>query len=292
MNETPLSPQQEESRLSDREDLLRPDVQGGAAAEAEAAEVGKYVYCIIRSDEALDFGPIGIGDDEGEVHTLCHDGLAAVVSDTPVQIYDPTRQNVLAHEMVNKTVMEDHTVIPMSFGTIFRTEEDIAALLDSTSDALEDVLDKMENKIELGLKVLWKKEKVSERIEEQNEDVARLRESLAEDPQGTTYFARVQLGRLLEREMEKLANELVTDIYETLAPVAVASRSNKPIGDQMIMNAAFLVDRVDEEEFDRTVKGLGEKHSDLLSFTYTGPWPPYNFVNVKLRLERAEAEGG
>lgn len=289
MDDTPLSTEQEGTPLTDRESLPRAGVQGSPDAEAEPGEKGKYVYCIIRSDKHLEFGPIGIGEDEGEVYTLCHGGLAAVVSDTPLQIYDPTRENVLAHEMVNKTVMEDHTVIPMSFGTIFRTEEDITALLESTSDALEDVLDKMENKIELGLKVLWEEERVTERIEQENEEVARLRSSVAEDPQGSTYFARVQLARMLEREMEELASELVTDIYETLAPVAVASRSNKPIGDQMIMNAAFLVERDEEERFDETVEELGRKYRDLLSFTYTGPWPPYNFVNVKLRLERAES---
>lgn len=281
------STEREEPRLAAGAGLPEPALDEDAPMEA--GERGKYVYCIIRSQEDLDFGPIGIGEEEGEVYTLRHGGLAAVVSDTPLRIYDPTRENVLAHELVNKTVMEDHTVIPMSFGTIFRTEEDIVALLDSTSDALEDVLDKMENKIELGLKVLWEEEKVTDRIERENEEVARLREKVDEDPQGSTYFARVQLGRLLERELEELANDLVTEIYDTLAPVAVASRSNKPIGDQMIMNAAFLVERNDEAKFDRTVEELGEKYRELLSFTYTGPWPPYNFVNVKLRLERAES---
>jgi len=25
-----------------------------------------------------------------------------------------------------------------------------------------------------------------------------------------------------------------------------------------------------------------------LSFKYSGPWPPYNFVNIKLKLEKAD----
>ena len=41
----------------------------------------------------------------------------AVVSDVPIAPLDSTRENVLAHERVNETVMRDHTVIPMSFGT-------------------------------------------------------------------------------------------------------------------------------------------------------------------------------
>ena len=41
------------------------------------------------------------------------------MSDTPIVLYDPTRGNALAHEYVNETVMKEHTVVPMSFGTFF-----------------------------------------------------------------------------------------------------------------------------------------------------------------------------
>lgn len=51
-------------------------------------------------------------------------------------IYDPTRENALAHETVNETVMKEFTVIPMSFGTLFRTEDDVTEFLKHTSDAL------------------------------------------------------------------------------------------------------------------------------------------------------------
>src|SRR3954449_10251186 len=116
-----------------------------AAAAAEPTPVnGKYVYCIIRNDRSREFGEIGIGS-ASRVYTVSHKDLAAVVSDTPIVIYDPTRENVLAHEFVNETVMRDHTVIPMSFGTIFRTGEDIVELLKSTYRALEDVLQKMKD---------------------------------------------------------------------------------------------------------------------------------------------------
>jgi hypothetical protein len=53
------------------------------------------------------------------------------------------------------------------------------------------------------------------------------------------------------------------------------------------MNAAFLVSRDKEQAFDQRVKQIGAKH-DKLTFKYTGPWPPYNFVNIRLKLERAK----
>src|SRR5579859_1384329 len=105
---------------------------------ASADQRGKYVYCVIHSEKPLTFGPIGIGAEPTEVHTVNFRDLGAVVSDTPIELYEPTRQNVLAHERVNETVMRNHTVIPMSFGTVFKTREDIHQLLRSAYDAFKD----------------------------------------------------------------------------------------------------------------------------------------------------------
>lgn len=255
--------------------------------EEAGLEEGKYVYCIIKTPDFKDFGPIGIGEGSSGVYTVHHQDLAAVVSDTPIRIYDPTRENVLAHEFVNETVMKEYTVIPMSFGTLFRTEEDIVELLKSTYQAFDDVLEKMKDKIEFGLKVLWDREKVIDSIEQGNDEIRRLRDEINRNAQSSTYFARMQLGRLVEAALEDAGNSYVRDIHEALKPTAVASRSNKPIGDRMILNAAFLVDRDREKAFDDRVKEISRKYDELLTFKYTGPWPPYNFVNIKLKLEKA-----
>jgi hypothetical protein len=265
------------------------ELESAHIAHSAGGDAGKYVYCIIKSQDEREFGPIGIGEAAGRVYTVHHQDLAAVVSDTPIRIYDPTRENVLAHELVNETVMREFTVIPMSFGTIFRTKEDIIELLKSTYRAFDDVLHKMRDKIEFGLKVLWDRDRVIGRLEESDEEIRRLKEEITGNVQSSTYFARMQLGRLVEAALERTANRYVMDIHESLKPVAVASRSNKPIGDRMMMNAAYLVERAREQEFDEAVKALSRKYEGLLSFKYTGPWPPYNFVNIKLRLERADA---
>ena len=258
------------------------------STDTQSGDEGKYVYCIIKSPEERDFGPIGIGEGGNRVYTVHHRDLAAVVSDTPIRIYDPTRENVLAHELVNETVMREYTVIPMSFGTIFRTRDDINELLKSTYRAFDDVLEKMRDKIEFGLKVLWDREKVVANLERENDEIRRLKDEISRHTSSSTYFARMQLGRLVETSLEETSHRYVADIHEWLKSVAVASRSNKPIGDRMILNAAFLVDRAQEAAFDERVKEISRKYEDILTFKYSGPWPPYNFVNIKLKLERAD----
>ncbi len=120
----------------------KPEGRSEESASAEALR-GKYVYCVIQSADPLKFGGAGIGDNGTEIHTVHYRDLAAVVSDVPLGVLDSTRENVLAHERVNEIVMRDHTVIPMSFGTIFKTKDDIVQLLRSAYDAFGDVLSKM-----------------------------------------------------------------------------------------------------------------------------------------------------
>ncbi len=250
-----------------------------------AAVRGRYVYCIIRASQPLKFGAIGMDEQWPEVYTINFKDMAAVVSDIPLAPLDSTRENVLAHERVNETVMRDHTVIPMSFGTIFKTRDDILELLRSAYDAFADVLAKMQDKLEFGLKVLWDRDEIVRQIEQEDEDIHRLKMEISSQ-KGSTYFARMQYGRLIDGALQQRSERYVAEFLQRLRDVSVASRVNRAIGDKMIMNAAFLVQRDQDQAFDRRIKEIASSF-DKLTFKYTGPWPPYNFVNIRLKLERA-----
>jgi hypothetical protein len=267
------------------ERIVQAGRTGSAVDVTTGTSRGKYVYCIIDSGDPLRFGPIGIGADPSEVYTVHYKSLAAVVSDAPLEVLDSTRENVLAHERVNETVMREHTVIPMSFGTIFKTREDIVELLRSAAEAFGDVLNKMQNKLEFGLKVLWDRDQAIREVEAEDEDISRLKKEIS-GQKGPTYFARMQYGRLIDAALQARSERYVAEILDQLREVSVASRINKPIGDKMIMNAAFLISRDQETAFDAKVKSIASRF-DKLTFKYTGPWPPYNFVNIRLKLERA-----
>jgi hypothetical protein len=262
---------------------------GTPATDGDASQDGVYVYCIIESVEPLTFGKIGIGGRGDDVFTVHYRDLAAVVSRAPLILYDPTRENALTHEHVQEVVMNEHgfTPVPMSFGTLFKTDNDTVEFLKDTYDALRDVLLKMKDKLEFGLKVNWDREEVLREIEEQNEEIRRLKAEIQSNTQSSTYFARMQLGRLVEQALADKSDSYVREIYDHLRDAAIASRSNKVIGDKMIMNAAFLVGRDHSDHFDSKVHDIGKKFEGKLSFRYTGPWPPYNFVTIRLQLERS-----
>ena len=250
---------------------------------------GLYVYGVIESRAAVGFGKSSIGGVSEDVSTVHYGDIAAVVSRTPVFIFDPTRDNALAHEHVIETVMKNYTIVPMAFGTVFRTSEDIKEVLKSIYPSLKDVLRQMTGKLEFGLKVTWDRDRIIEELKREHDEIHRFHQELTRKHLQSTYFARMQLGRMIDKALAELAANYVRDIYDGLRSVCVASRDNKPIGDKMILNAAFLIQKQREAEFDAAVNRIAQKFGDRLNFKYTGPWPPYNFVNIRLKLERGTA---
>jgi len=263
--------------------------QPSATSAATGEDSGIYVYCVIEADGARTFGKLGIGGRGDEVYTVHYRDLAAVVSRTALMVYDPTRENALAHNRVNQVIVEEHdiTPVPMSFGTLFRTEDDVVEFLKDTYDALHDVLQKMTGKLEYGLKVNWNRDEVIAELEREHEEIRRLKNEIVNNQRSSTYFARMQLGRMVDQALTDKSNAYQREIYEALRYAATASRSSKPIGDRMIMNAAFLVERDKAEEFDRKVQEIEQRYEGRLRFTRTGPWAPYNFVTIRLQLERS-----
>src|SRR6185312_8275958 len=220
---------------------------------------GRYVYGVLESREPLSFGKIGIGGMGESVYTVHHADVAAVLSKTPVFIFDPTRENALAHEHVIETVMKSNTIIPMSFGTVFRTDDDVREVLKSIYPSLKDVLKQMANKLEFGLRVTWDRDRIVEELKRDNDEIHRFQHELTRKHLQSTYFARMQLGRMIDKALAERAAEVVREIYDGLRAVCVASRDNKVIGDKMIMNAAFLVQKDRETEFDAAVNVVAQK---------------------------------
>jgi Gas vesicle synthesis protein GvpL/GvpF len=271
------------------EDVRVKFSDNGGAPPPAAGESGRYVYGILQFRDKLEFGRIGIGGAGELVYTVNYQDIAAVVSNTSVYIFDPTRENALAHEHVIETVMKNYTIIPMSFGTVFRTDNDIREVLKSIYSSLKDVLHQMAGKLEFGLKVNWDRDRIIEDIKQEDEEIRKFHQEIIRKHLQSTYLARMQLGRMIDKALAERSIGYVREIYEALRGVCVASRDNQPIGDKMIMNAAFLVEREREPEFDDAVNKIGKKYGQRLKFKYTGPWPPYNFVNIRLKLERVGA---
>lgn len=132
----------------------RRKIEEARRVEVEKPPEGKYVYCVIPAQkEKLSFGNIGI-EGNGEVYTISYGPIAAVVSDVPMKEYVLIEDNVGVHNQVISRVMEDHTVVPMAFGQVFKNEEILGAVLGKIRGEIKKAMEVAEGKVELGVKVI------------------------------------------------------------------------------------------------------------------------------------------
>lgn len=269
--------------------------------------MGKYLYCIIGCPQERTFDVAAIGDDQGRaecsggsgmnnaVHTVCYDGLAAVVSDSPAARYETTRKHMMAHEMVLERVMQEFTLLPVRFGTVTESAspvEDVRRLLRDRFQEFGAMLEDMEGRVELGLKALWRDEKaVFAEILAENADMRRLRDSLARKPPQAVRFDGIALGRMVKEALERKRGQEAAQILSPLRPLAEGMRENDTLVDRMVVNAAFLVHRGLVPDFDRAISELDRARGGRMGFKYVGPTPPYNFVNIVVNWPELEPAG-
>ncbi len=143
---------------------------------------GKYIYCIIESDRAQSFGPLGIGSRGDEVYTVCAGGLAAVVSNSPVKKYAISSENAFRHEKAIEEVMKEHTVLPVRFATITEDEEKVRRILERERDRFKELFNKVKDKKELGLKAIFKEDVIYKEILERYENIKRIKQEIMSVP--------------------------------------------------------------------------------------------------------------
>jgi hypothetical protein len=242
-------------------------------------EPGRYIYGIIPRPPLLSFNLTGL--DEKPVTVVPFENLAAVVSESPVRRYEVSRDYVLKHEWVIEQLMQYYTVLPVRFGTVAANEEDIRVkLLRRHFGSLHGMLKRLDNKVELGLKVEWNRERVFAALLDDEPELRLFCDALATRPAAESLYERVQLGQMVEQALTTRRSNDAQRILDVLRPLAQQVHES-PIGDDlMVVNAAFLVDKRRESVFDARVRALDEESGDLMNFRYVGPLPPFNFVSL------------
>lgn len=250
-------------------------------------EMGIYLFCGIQLTEEEDFGKAEIEGEETDLFTIRYKDAAMVAAEVPMKIFHPNRQNLMMHQQTVSKVMEKNdTVIPISFGNVFKTEDDIKVLLENLYPQFEKLFPAIKGKIEVGLKVIGSKEWLEEKVNE-NPQVGKMSSSVKGKSEAAGYYERIKLGGIAQKVFEELQNELKAEVFTPLQEASEAAKANEPTGETMLLNAAFLIDRDKEQQFDEKVNEAYEKWKDKVKFHYSGPWPAYNFVNIRLKVEES-----
>ena len=251
---------------------------------------GKYIYCIIATSQERNFGPIGIGERGDDVLTIGYNDLIMVVSNHPIAKFVVNRENMLAHEKVIEEVMKEFDgVLPVRFGTIASSADEIRNLLDRRYREFKTLLRDMDHKVELGVKGIWKNmDVIFKKIVEENKGIKKTKENIQNDKGKKNIQAKMEIGKMVEHALAIKKEKEAESIVNTLKRAAFDYKLNRTAGDEMFMNAAFLVDKGREKEFDNIMVDLSNKYKDRIKFMYAGPLPVFNFVNIVIYPEEWE----
>lgn len=240
---------------------------------------GKYIYGIIATDEAPNFGPIGIGDRGGEVVTIGTKGLAAVVSDASVDQHTVSPGLLKAHMQVIEKVFESFAILPMGFGTVAESTDEVVAFLEANARLLKNSLKDIEGKVEVGIKILWKDmKKIYEEIAKENR---RIRELKAKGVGGAQKDL-VHAGELVEAALEEKKAVEGEEYLRPLQKGKVECKEGDLRTEDMVANASFLLDREWLKEFDTRIEKISEEFNGRIQIKYIGPMPPFSFVNLEM----------
>jgi len=245
------------------------------------AEEGRYVYCIIECGEKISFGKIGIGNRDYEVYTIPYKDISAVVSNTPIVEYEPNEENALTHMSVIQRVMQDYTVLPLKFSTIFKSEENLKKSLMMLYYEFKAEFERLRDKIEFGVKVLWQPKIAIDEVRRTSEKVKSIEREMKSKSQRIEQILKVKLDEAIKDELNKKADEYSEAIFDELKKHAIDSRKSRMVG-HMILNGAFLLHKRDVDDFKIALERIKSRYEPKgLEFIFSGPWPPYNFVKTR-----------
>ncbi len=257
---------------------------------SQSPGTGTYVYGIAPArafgEGSRVLASPGVGGPGSVVRTVADGDLVALVSDAPSLRPRISRENLAAHQRVLEEAIGRVDVLPVSFGTVATSDEEVREkLLRRNPEELREELARIRGCVELDLRVLWRRERLFAEVVADDAEIQALRDSLASRPPESSTYERVHLGRMVEAAVSRKREEEAELILDALEPLAVETQVNDNAGDMMVLNASFLVEKERVPAFDTRVEAIGERQERRLIFRYVGPLAPYNFVNLSVNWD-------
>lgn len=251
------------------------------ASASTASQTGLYLYGITVADHMV--CPIG-GVGGADVETIVEGRLAAVVSHVSPGKVRPQRTNLAAHHRILHDLAEERPVLPVVFGTITGSEEELRRVLRRNQGVLADSLSRLRGKVEMGLKIYWDLPNVFQYFVATHQELETMRNRLFRPGRAPTFEEKVELGELFVSLLQQARQRHTQRVKEALAPYSVEVRAIDPGEERMIMKLACLVEKDSQQHWEQGVRQAALLFDDHYRFDYNGPWPPYNFADVDLRL--------
>jgi len=240
---------------------------------------GRYVYCIMEGGENQNLGSIGLFGNE--VYTINHNDISAVVSKAPFKEMKPDVDSIIAHQRVVEASKNVTTTLPVRFGILFKSEQGVKKLLTKSYNDFKSKINKLKDKEEFGIKLILEKEnirKIQKQVIDKSEEVKKIKSEISESGKGTAYFLNMRMDEAIKNEVLRKVEELGGEVHRELVSCSIDSCFLKADLEDVILNAAYLVNKSEIKKFSDKLEKLKKMYGTHgLILHQSGPWAPYSF---------------
>jgi hypothetical protein len=232
-----------------------------------------YAYAVVRSDVSP---PSRRGVLDAPVATVRDGKLAVLVSRLASDRVRAKRRDLLAHSDVLQEAQRNGVVLPLRFGMLFDSEDELRdRLIKARRDELLSLLEKFDGVAEMRLRARYHdEESVLADVVKDDPEILRLRR--AARSQGDL----VRLGeRVAQRYQERRSLDADT-VVRRLGAHAEDTYVDELDHELAVVKASFLVRDRKRTKFDAELDAVALRLRHLVSFTCTGPLPPHSFVTL------------
>jgi hypothetical protein len=262
------------------------------------ADDGYYIYAIskqLSSDNLarLCLEQIGI-DEKNVLEFRTFQDLHAFMSKVPLIEFgeafkdkindrDWLERKVRAHDTIVRFLSGGETIVPVRFGTVFRSDEAVENFIRENYDRLNDLLRSIDGCCEMGVAIYFDKPLLFDYLRKEDYEIGLLQQKLSTSTPGAGYMIGKKLDQLLESKFNRLVDKELDELGQRLSSISKVIKQSPLNPDRnndavLYSNVACLVPVLDIEEFNLSIKQL-MKLPQIIGKTMrtTGPWPAYSF---------------
>lgn len=251
-------------------------------AEQKADNSGKYLYAIVAGETGRVWGPFGV--DGGLVYNVSDGRIAAVISDFDAMKIRPERRHIASHQEVLKTLMDETTPLPMSFGIIAQGLKAIKKILSVHHQTFTKELKHVAGRVEMGLRVTWDVPNIFEYFVLTHPELRAARDRYLGSHREPSQEDKIEVGRMFDRILNEDRETYTEKVEDVLGQCCVEIKRTPPRSEREVINLACLVERESQGEFEKGIFEAARLFDNNFAFDYNGPWAPHNFVDVALNI--------
>ncbi|HET8781508.1 MAG TPA: GvpL/GvpF family gas vesicle protein [Pyrinomonadaceae bacterium] len=227
-----------------------------------------YVYCLV---EKLDT-PVAVSGISGAgVEVINLEGMSLLVSRFEAESALVTPENVLTHDTVVRSVLNETTPLPFRFGSVV-TEQQLASYMSTHRASLETKLAQLRGCLEMSVKIISSTGKPES-------------DSKRDDSGPGTAFLQQKQREIVGSERRSEQAREVADWLKLQVETYVRQEAVSLCPtEKLIVAAAHLISRDQVAEY-RGRLSEARKTRPELHFLVSEPWPPYTFSNIELEFK-------